>query len=134
LTGNALLMPYMLNFHTYYRTPAFHWQHAGGPIHYNNQQFHDYYNGWSQDRYNGGVRDLERVSREKVRLLTAVFLWPGAFQALFCLPVAVRDRRMRLVFVELVFCLAGIFSVVYSMPHYAAPGSVLIWPPRKDRL
>jgi hypothetical protein len=28
---------------------------------------------------------------------------------------------MRLLFVELLFCLAGIFSVVYSMPHYAAP-------------
>ena len=127
LTGNALLMPYMLNFHTYYRTPAFLWQHAGAPIHYNNQQFDDYYNGWSRDRYNGGVRDLVRVSREKVRLLTAVFLWPGAFPALFCLPVALRDRRMRLLFVELLFCLAGIFSVVYSMPHYAAPLTCVIY-------
>jgi hypothetical protein len=127
LTGNALLMPHSLNFRTYYRTPVFLWQHAGAPIHYNNQQFEDFYNGWVRDLYNGGVRDLVRVSREKVRLLTAVFLWPGALPALFCLPLALRDSRMRLLFVELLFCLAGIFCVVYSIPHYAAPLTCVIY-------
>lgn len=121
LTGNALLMPHALNFRTYFRTPTFLWQHAGAPIHYNNQQYEDFYNGWVRNLYNGSVRDLVRVSREKVRHLIAVFLWPGALPALFCVPLALRDRRMRLLFVELLFCLAGIFSVVYSMPHYAAP-------------
>ena len=119
-TGNALLMPHVLYLRTYFRTPVFLWQHAGAPIHYNNQQFEDYYNGWIRGYYNGGVRDLVRVSREKVRLI-AVFLWPGVLPALFCVPLALRDRRMHLLFVELLFCLAAIFSVVYSMPHYAAP-------------
>jgi hypothetical protein len=127
LTGNALLMPHSLNLRTYYRTPVFLWQHAAAPIHYNNRQFEDFYNGWVRDLYHGGVRDIARVSREKVRLLTAVFLWPGAFPALFCLPFALRDRHMRLLFVELLFCLAGIFSVVYSMPHYAAPLTCVIY-------
>jgi len=127
LTGNALLMPHSLNFRTYYRTPVFLWQHAGAPIHYNNQQFEDFYNGWNRNLYNGGVRDLVQISREKVRLLTGVFLWPGALPALFCLPLALRDRRMRLLFVELLFCLAGIFCVVYSVPHYAAPLTCVIY-------
>lgn len=126
LTGNALLMPHSLNFRTYYRTPVFLWQHAGAPIHYNNRQFEDFYNGWNRDQYRG-VRDLVRVSREKVRLLTGVFLWPGALPALFCLPLALRARRMRFLFFELLFCLAGIFSVVYSMPHYAAPLTGVIY-------
>jgi hypothetical protein len=125
-TGNALLMPHALYLRTYFRTPVFLWQHAGAPIHYNNQQYEDYYNGWIRGYYNGSVRDLVRVSREKVRLI-AVFLWPGALPALFCVPLALRDRRMRLLFVELLFCLAGIFSVVYSMPHYAAPLTGVIY-------
>jgi hypothetical protein len=127
LTGNALLMPHMLNFRTYYRTPTFLWQHAGAPIHYNNQQFEDFYNGWVRDLYNGSLRDILSVSRLKVRLLTTVFLWPGALPALCCLPLALRDRRVRLLFVELLLCLAGIFSVVYSTPHYAAPLTCVIY-------
>jgi hypothetical protein len=34
---------------------------------------------------------------------------------------------MRFLFVELLFCLAGIFSVVYYMPHYAAPLNCVIY-------
>ncbi len=127
LTGNALLMPHLLNFHTYYRAPIFLWQHAGAPIHYNNQQFEGFYNGWIRGYYNGGVRDLVRVTREKARNLIAVFLWPSAFPSLFCLPLALRGRRMRFLLVELLFCLAGIFSVVYFMPHYVAPLTGVIY-------
>ena len=121
LTGNALLMPHSLNFRTYYRTPVFLWQRAGAPIHYNNKQFEDFYNGWCRDLYHGSVRDIVHLSGEKVRFFISAFLWPGAFPALFCLPLALRDRRVRMLFVALLVCLAGIFSVVYSEPHYAAP-------------
>jgi hypothetical protein len=124
-TGNALLMPHALNLRMF-RTPQFVWQHPGPPIHYNNQQYEDFYNGWIRHYYNGSVRDLVRVSREKVRLI-AVFLWPGALPALFCVPLALRSRPMRFLFVELLFCLAGIFTVVYSMPHYAAPLTGVIY-------
>ena len=126
LTGNALLMPHVLSSRTHGQPPVFLWQHAGALIHCNNKQFDDFYNGWSRSLYNGTIRDLVRVSREKARTLTAAFLWPGAFPALFCLPLALRDRRMRLLFVELL-CLAGMFSVIYFEPHYAAPLTCVIY-------
>ena len=113
-TGNALLMPHALNLRMF-RTPQFLWQHPGAPIHYNNQQFEDLYNGWIRHYYNGGVRDLVRVSREKVRLI-AVFLWPGALPALVCVPLALRDRRMRLLFVELLFA-SREYSPLYIPCH-----------------
>ena len=56
-----------------------------------------------------------------------MFLWPGAFPALLCLPLALRGRHMRILFLELLFCLAGIFSVVYFNPHYAAPLTCVIY-------
>src|SRR5208337_3264494 len=59
--------------------------------------------------------------------LIAAFLWPGAFPALFCLPLALRGRRMPFLFVELLFCLAGMFSVIYFEPHYAAPLTCVIY-------
>ena len=71
--------------------------------------------------YKTNLHDGLRVTREKLRHLIAVFLWPGAFPALFCLPLALRDRRMRFLFIELLVCLAGMFIVVYFQPHYAAP-------------
>jgi hypothetical protein len=121
LTGNALVMPHSLNFRTYYRTGIFLWQQRKPPIHYRNRQFEDFYNGWARSQYDGSWRAAIRSFREKVRMLTAAFLWPGCLPALFCLPLVLRDTRLRLLLVELGFCLFGIFCVVYSLPHYAAP-------------
>jgi len=127
LTGNALLMPHSLNYRIYYRTPLFLWERASTPIHYNNAQFEDFYNGWVRNLYKGSLRDVVRVSREKLRHLTAVFLWPGALPALFCVPLALWDRRVRFLFVELVVFLGGLFLVIYSLPHYAAPLTCVIY-------
>jgi hypothetical protein len=127
LTGNALLMPHALSFRIYYRTPLFLWERSSAPIHYNNQQFEDFYNGWVRNLYNGSARDVVRVSREKLRNLIAVFLWPGALPALFCVPLALSDRRVRFLFVELIVSLGGLFLVIYSLPHYAAPLTCVIY-------
>jgi hypothetical protein len=127
VTGNALVMPHAMNLRTYYRTPLFLWERTRPAIHYNNQQFEDFYNGWVRGLYSGSLRDIVRVSREKPRHWIAVFLWPGAFPALFCVPLALWDRRVRFLFVELILVVSGLFLVIYSLPHYAAPLTCVIY-------
>jgi hypothetical protein len=56
-----------------------------------------------------------------------VFFWPGAFFLLPALPFAFRDRKMRLPVVTLVVCLAGVFAVIWSEPHYAAPVACIVY-------
>lgn len=121
LTGHPLLMPHSWNFRIYYRTPLFLLERSRPPIHYNNPQYESFYNGWVRDVYKGTWRDVVHLSAEKLKNLMSAFLWPGALPALFCVPLALPDRRTRFLFVEFFLTLAGIFLVTYSLPHYAAP-------------
>jgi len=126
VTGNPLLLPHSLNLRTYYSTPIFIWERLRPPLHYNNRQFDDFYNGWVRDNFRGTGRDILRVSWEKARAFPAAFLWTGSLPILLVLPLGLRDRRMRLLSVVFAVCAVGLFLVVYSMPHYAAPLTCVI--------
>ena len=126
LTGSALLMPHVLNTRTYHTTPLFLWEHSKPEIRYNNQQFEDFYNGWEREDYQTTWKDALRVSAEKLGRLGLVFFWPGLLFVLPGVPFAFRDRRMRLLVVTFVLCTAGVFAVIWSAPHYAAPMTCVI--------
>src|SRR6266404_4296650 len=51
LTGNALLLPHSLSERTYHTTGLFLWDHKKPEMHYRNQQFEDFYNGWERENY-----------------------------------------------------------------------------------
>lgn len=127
LTGNAMLMPHVLNTRTYHSTPLFLWQHARAELTYNNQQFEDFYNGWEREDYKTTWSDVIGVSSEKLARLGVELLWPGVFFLLPALPFAFRDRRMRLLVLAFAICLAGVFLVIWSAPHYAAPVTCVIY-------
>ena len=127
LTGNALLMPHVLNTRTYHTTPLFLWQHAKPELTYHNEQFEDFYNGWEREDYRTTWKDVIGVSAEKVARLGVELFWPGALFLLPALPFAVRDRKVRLLGFTLVLCLAGIFVVIWSAPHYAAPIACIVY-------
>lgn len=127
LTGNPFLMPHTLNYRTYFRTPVFLWQHARPPIHYDNPQFEIFQNKWVRGLYDNSWRAVLRVSREKIRHIVALFLWPSAFACLLCVPLALRDKRMRLLFIVGFVGFGGLFLVIYSLPHYAAPLTCVIY-------
>src|SRR3984885_2366668 len=127
VTGNALILPHSLNLQTYYSTPLFVWEHLRPPLHYHNRQFEDFYNGWVRDNFRCSPRDVLRVTLEKVRAYPSAFLWAGSLPILMALPLALRDRKMRFLLLELVFCGLGLFLVVYSMPHYAAPLTCVVY-------
>jgi hypothetical protein len=48
LTGHALLFPHTLNVRTYHTAATFLFQRTRPMLHYNNQQFEDFYNGWER--------------------------------------------------------------------------------------
>jgi hypothetical protein len=127
VTGNALLLPHSLNLKTYYSTPLFIWEKLRPPMHYNNRQFDDFYNGWVRDNFRGSARDILRVCWEKVRAYPSAFLWAGSLPILVASPLVLRDRKMRLLVLEVLVCGVGLFLVVYSMPHYAAPLTCVIY-------
>jgi hypothetical protein len=127
LTGNALLMPHVLNTRTYHSTPLFLWEHLKPELTYHNQQFEDFYNGWEREDYQTTWKDARDVTAEKLARMGVEFFWPGVLFLLPALPFAFRDRRMRLLVVTLFLCLAGVFAVIWSAPHYAAPVTCIIY-------
>jgi hypothetical protein len=127
LTGNALLMPHVLNTRTYHSTPLFLWQHSREELSYNNEQFEDFYNGWEREDYKTNWKDAYRVTMEKITRMGVEMFWPGAILLLAGFGFALRDRRMRLLAITLVICVAGVFSVIWSAPHYAAPVTCVIY-------
>jgi hypothetical protein len=127
LTGNALLMPHVLNTQTYHSTPLFLWEHLKPELTYSNQQFEDFYNGWEREDYKTTWKDARDVTAEKLARMGVEFFWPGTLFLLPALPFAFRDRKMRLLIVTLFLCLAGVFAVIWSAPHYAAPVTCVIY-------
>jgi hypothetical protein len=120
LTGNALLFPYALNSRTYGTTGLFLWDHPKEPLHYHNQQFEDFYNGWEREEYQHTWQDVWQVTSEKLTRVGSTYFWWGALLLLPGLPYIFFDRRMRLPLLILLLGTAGFLVLIWSMPHYAA--------------
>jgi len=127
LTGNARLFPYVLNARTYEPAGLFLWDHPREALHYNNRQFEDFYNGWELENYDNSWQDVWKVTAEKLTRSASTYFWWGALLLLPGLPFVFFDRKMRLPLI--IFCLvaAGFFTVIWSMPHYAAPMTAVIF-------
>jgi hypothetical protein len=126
LTGDAFLMPHALRTRTYHSSALFLWQHPRPPMHYDNPQFEEFYNGWERENYQNTWSDVWRVSMEKVDRLGSTFFWWGAVLLLPGLPFALRDKKVRLLVITLAIGALGVFSVIWSFPHYAAPFTCII--------
>ena len=121
LTGHAALFPYALNARTYESAGLFLWDHPREPLHYNNEQFEEFYSGWELQNYNNSWRDVWRVIAEKATRSGSTYFWWGALLLLPGLPFVFLDRKMRLPLAVFLIVTAGFFCVIWSMPHYAAP-------------
>jgi len=121
LTGNPLLLPHVLNSRTYISMGLFLWDHPRPPLHYRNPQFEDFHNGWERDNYQNTWSDVWRVSDEKITRFASAYFWWGALLLVPGLPWAFRDKKMRLPLVMLLLVTVGVFAVIWSNAHYAAP-------------
>ncbi len=126
LTGNAALMPHVLRTRTYHSSALFLWEQPSPPLHYDNPQFEDFYNGFERENYQNTWNDVLRVSHEKLIRLGSTFFWWGALLLLPGLPFALRDKKMRLLVFTIVLGALGVFAVTWSFPHYAAPFTCII--------
>jgi hypothetical protein len=127
LTGSAARFPYVLNARTYESAGLFLWDHPRAPVHYNNQQFEDFYNGWELENYDNSWHDVWKVTTEKVTRSASTYFWWGALLLLPGLPFVFFDRKMRLPLIIFLLVTAGFFTVIWSMPHYAAPMTCVIF-------
>jgi hypothetical protein len=127
LTGNPLLLPHVLNTRTYHTTGLFLWDHKKPKMHYRNQQFEDFYNEWERDNYNNSWADIARVSEEKLIRCGLTYFWAGEFLLLPAVPFLFRDRKMRLLLTTFLLVTAGVFVVIWSNAHYAAPLTCVIF-------
>jgi len=127
LTGNPLLLPHVLNTRTYHTTGLFLWDHKKPEMHYRNQQFEDFYNGWERENYDNTWADVVRVSEEKLIRCGLTYFWFGEILLLPALPFLFRDRKMRLHIATFLLVTVGVFAVIWSNAHYAAPLTCVIF-------
>jgi hypothetical protein len=127
LTGNPLLLQHVLNSRTYHTAGLFLWDHKKPEIHYRNQQFEDFYNGWERENYDNTWADVVRVCKEKPIRCGLTYFWSGELLLLPALPFLFRDRKMRLLIATFALVTAGVFAVIWSNAHYAAPLTCVIF-------
>src|SRR5260370_1037657 len=127
LTGNPLLLPHVLNTRTYHTTGLFLWDHKKPEIHYANPQFEEFYNGWERTNYNNTLPDIVRVSEEKLVRYGLTYFWVGELLALPAIPFLFRNRKTRLLLVTFLLVTVGVFVVIWSNAHYAAPLTCVVF-------
>ena len=126
LSGNPLLFPNALNVRTYHTASMFLFQSSKPEIHYNNQQFEDFYNRWEREEYDHSWQSVECLSWLKSVRFFSAFAWWGMLLALPASFFVIRDRRMRLAWVTLGSVAVATYLIVWSNAHYAAPVTCLL--------
>lgn len=126
LTGNALLMPHSLRTRTYHSSALFLWESSGPPLQYHNRQFEKFYNGWERENYRHTWKDVWRVSLEKFSRGGHTFFWWGVILLAPGVPFVLRDKKMRLLLATIAIGALGVFAVIWSFAHYAAPFTCVI--------
>ncbi len=116
-TGNPILMPHMLFMRSYMNYPIFVWQSVPPPMHYSNPQFETYFNDWTRSTF----KPSSSWVWEACHKWQGFFLGGSLSLSFLALPWLVRDRKVRFLLIQFVFCAIGLLLVVYFEPHYAAP-------------
>jgi len=127
LTGNPLLSPYVLNERAYNTMGLFLWDRPKPPLEYRNDQFEDFYNQWEREEYQNTRAGVWKVSAQKLNRNGSVYFWWGAVLLLPGARLLYRDKRMRFLLILFFLEAAGVFVVIWSMPHYAAPVACVIF-------
>ena len=120
-TGDALVVPHLVNERTYFSAPHLLWGKVRPPIHYENPQFEAFYNGWTREQFM--IRRSHFFMHISLTTLKffQVFMWPELFVPLLALPWLLRDRSFRFLIVVTAIGISGFWLNAYFQPHYAAP-------------
>jgi hypothetical protein len=121
VTQNPLLFPHTVDDNLHQSMSSFVFPALKPPLQYMNRQFDGFYNHWERNQYDHTWAALQRISLKKIVSFQDFFLGTALLVPLLALPWIFFDRRMRFLLWQFLFCLIGMFSVVWFNPHYAAP-------------
>jgi len=121
ITGKAFLFPEKLAIHRYDNAPLLVWQPQNPPLHYTNPQFDYFYNVVVRNQCIPTWAGWRTRSTFFLLNVWQMFLGSILSVSFIMLLRVTRDRRMRLLWLQLCLSIAGLLAVVYLEPHYAAP-------------
>ena len=123
ITGNALLMPYVLNQQTYVVVPLFLWQHLRlqSPV-YRNAELHNYYIGWEVSEYHNTIAcGFAKMTWIKFKKYWGFYFGPLLSIPLIAISRVLVDRRIRFLLIVIAITSVGVELENWSHPHYIAP-------------
>jgi hypothetical protein len=121
ITGNVLMLPHALYMRQQCNCPLLVWQKPHLLMAYSNPQLDYYYNILIRHQYFSSFANWKHRAGIWLNASWNMFFGSILSIAFVTLPWAVRDRRMRLLVVQLCLSMAGMLAVIYLEPHYAAP-------------
>ncbi|HUL14460.1 MAG TPA: hypothetical protein VLV88_00565 [Terriglobales bacterium] len=127
VTRDPLLFPHTLNWREFHTAAMFLWQAPKPEKHYDNERFEEYYNDWERDEYHRTLRDAIDVSWTKTWRMASAFFWWGLILVLPGVLAALRERRMRFLWLTLAATMLAVYAVTFSNAHYAAPATCLVF-------
>ncbi len=122
VSGNALLMPYVLNEQTYVVVPPFSWQHLRPQPVYRNQEMRNFYLGWEVSEYHNTIAvGFAKMTWIKFKKYWAFYFGPLLSIPLVALPRVLVDRRIRFLLIVIAIMTVGVEFENWIHPHYIAP-------------
>jgi hypothetical protein len=121
VTHSPVVFPYALYQQKYLNYPVFAWQKAKPPLHYANPQFEVFFNDWLRTQYKLTFTGWTQRSWAATRAWWYVYAGPVLTVPFFMFPWAVHRRHVRFLLLQFLICAAGLLSVIWFLPHYAAP-------------
>jgi len=128
VTGNPFRMTYQANREAYATTPYFLWESPRPEPQYHHAVMRDFYRRESAEfEEKRTVTGAVRFTAEKILTLWGFFLGPALTIPLLAFPRIFYDRRMRFVLAAGGFFLIGLAFETWTMPHYFAPATGLLY-------
>jgi hypothetical protein len=128
VTGSPFRMTYQVNRGSYATAPYFLWQSARPEPTYNHAVMRDFYR-WELERFEGYHTLGGAAYRTWDKLVGAWKFYCGPLLTipLLAFPWILRDKKMRLPMVAGAFFLLGLAVETWTLPHYVAPATGLIY-------
>ena len=125
-TGSPTLFPYVLFQRTHFASPPVLFLPLPAPRHFLNPQFTDY-SDEQRAEFIDRRAHFVRTCWQRARRLGVFFFGSLLVAPMLTLPWLVRDRRMRLLGVQLLLSFLGFLVVAAFFEHYAAPLTATIF-------
>ncbi len=130
-TGNLLLLPHILNERTYSPLPLFLGQKPKPDLVFRDPVFEKFFR-LTKEEY--GYHDTTSIARlagveaQRLGIDWLFFVSPAlSFPVLLGLLLSIKHKRLRIVFAVTLFTIIALGLCVYSMPHYAAPATIVVY-------